>query len=450
MCNNEDELLFLEEDPTDNTENNTKDNWKILIADDDKDIHTVTKMALTDFEFKNKGLTLYSAFSGKEAISFLEHNTDTALVLLDVVMEEDYAGLNAVNHIRNILKNKFTRIILRTGQPGQAPEKEVIINYDINDYKIKTELSIDRLYTSIITALRDYSNLITIDNYAKNLELLVKDRTKEIEEQNEILIYQTKELKAKSKALTSSLMYAKRIQKALLPSKSDILNIFPKSFIFYQPKNYVSGDFYWIKKIDNKVIFVVADCSGHGVPAAFLSIVGSTMLEQATIDIPEKASDVLNKVKNNLVERLNNDNEGKRTNETIDLALVIVDLEQKIIQFSGAFNSMIFISDNNVSEIKGDKIPVGYNKHYKDKKFSDYILKYKTGDSFYLFTDGCYDQFGGLENKRYYKKNLIKLIENIHTEDIEDQETILSQSILNWKNGNDQTDDMLLIGITLD
>lgn len=157
-----DDLFFAEEDDSDIVAQ-PNGTWKILIVDDEPEVHTVTRLALRDFKLNNVGLTFISAYSGDEAIRQFEIHDDIAVVLLDVVMETDDAGLIVADKIRNELNNTFTRIILRTGQPGQAPEKKVIVNYDINDYKSKTELTAQKLFTVIIAALRSYRDIRTIE-----------------------------------------------------------------------------------------------------------------------------------------------------------------------------------------------------------------------------------------------------------------------------------------------
>ena len=165
-----DEILFAE-DTDDEVEWQGK--WKVLIVDDEPEVHAVTKLALGDFGFKEKDLEFISAFDGEEAKKmFLEHD-DIAVVLLDVVMETDDAGLKVAEFIRNEADNHFTRIILRTGQPGQAPERDVIINYDINDYKSKTELTAQKLFTVVISALRSYRDIIVIEENRQGLEKII-------------------------------------------------------------------------------------------------------------------------------------------------------------------------------------------------------------------------------------------------------------------------------------
>ncbi|MDR1709006.1 MAG: DUF3369 domain-containing protein [Candidatus Accumulibacter sp.] len=152
----------------------TKKPWKIMIVDDEPEVHTVTRLALSGFEFEGRGLEFLSAYSGNEAKAMMEANPTTAMVLLDVVMEAEDAGLDVVRHIRENLGNHMTRIILRTGQPGQAPERRVIVEYDINDYKTKTELTAQKLFTSVVAGLRSYQDLKIIEQNRRGLEQIIR------------------------------------------------------------------------------------------------------------------------------------------------------------------------------------------------------------------------------------------------------------------------------------
>jgi len=147
--------------------------WKILIVDDEPEVHAVTKLALNDFNFLGRGLKFYSAFSGEEAKRLIDEHPDAAILLLDVVMETDDAGLQVARYIREEADNHFTRIILRTGQPGQAPERTVIVNYDINDYKSKTELTAQKLFTAVMSSLRSYRDIMSIDQSRHGLEKII-------------------------------------------------------------------------------------------------------------------------------------------------------------------------------------------------------------------------------------------------------------------------------------
>ncbi|MBN2533698.1 MAG: DUF3369 domain-containing protein [Spirochaetales bacterium] len=170
---NEDEILYAEEEIDQNIQENTSE-WKIIIVDDEYEIHNVTKMVLSDVTYKGQRLKFLHAYSGKETIKLVKENPDTALILLDVVMEEDNSGLEVIKYIRDVLKNPLVRIVIRTGQPGEAPEKKVIVDYDINDYKEKTELTSQKLFSTVIASLRSYENLMTIDRNRKGLEKIIE------------------------------------------------------------------------------------------------------------------------------------------------------------------------------------------------------------------------------------------------------------------------------------
>ncbi len=175
-----DELLFTEEaeaqpasaEATGSTP--VAGGWKVLLVDDEKEVHSITKIALSDFVFERKKIEFINAYSAAEAKVLIAQHPDTALILLDVVMEADDAGLQVVKHVREALKNTMVRIILRTGQPGQAPERKVIVDFDINDYKTKTELTAQKLFTTVVAALRAYRDIKIIDSNKKGLEKIIE------------------------------------------------------------------------------------------------------------------------------------------------------------------------------------------------------------------------------------------------------------------------------------
>jgi response regulator RpfG family c-di-GMP phosphodiesterase len=166
-----DNFLFAEEPEL--VEPTLHGSWKILIVDDEPEVHAVTRLALSDFTFQGKDLTFFSAYSGADAKKLIEQHPDAAIMLLDVVMETDDAGLLVASYIREQLYNEHVRIILRTGQPGQAPERQVIINYDINDYKSKTELTAQKLFTVIMSSLRSYRDILSLEQSRQGLEKII-------------------------------------------------------------------------------------------------------------------------------------------------------------------------------------------------------------------------------------------------------------------------------------
>ena len=164
---------FSEETDTPGVEVSREKPWKLLVVDDENEVHRISHLVLRDFSFEGRGLEFFSAHSGEEAKRLIAQHPDTAVMLLDVVMETDNAGLDVVRHVREVLKNSFVRIILRTGQPGQAPEHSVVIDYDINDYKEKTELTAQKLVTTVVSALRAYRDMLIIESSRRGLEQII-------------------------------------------------------------------------------------------------------------------------------------------------------------------------------------------------------------------------------------------------------------------------------------
>ncbi|MDP4843455.1 MAG: response regulator, partial [Salibacteraceae bacterium] len=245
--------------------------WKVLVVDDEKDIHLMTSLALESLNFKDKKIQFLNAYSAQQAKEILSKEENIALILLDVVMETTDAGLKLVEHIRQTMNMQNLRIVLRTGQPGYAPEMEVIKSFDINDYQNKAEVTQNKLITATISSLRSYQLLQMLEDYSQSLEQMVEQRTMEVMNQKTQIEDQHQEIK-------SSITYAKRIQMAILPTEEYIKKVAPKSFVLFKPKDIVSGDFYWFEIVPNQqtgkdeVFAAVVDCTGHGVPGAMVSL----------------------------------------------------------------------------------------------------------------------------------------------------------------------------------
>ncbi|SNY51391.1 Serine phosphatase RsbU, regulator of sigma subunit [Arsukibacterium tuosuense] len=258
-----DELMVFADDR--NTPNNEYQYWTVLIVDDDPEIHQVTLLALRDFYFQNHKLKFISAYSAAEAKPILTGNNDIALVLLDVVMETDDAGLTLVHYIRDTLQNHLVRIVLRTGQPGQAPEQKVVQDYDINDYRAKTELTVQRLTTTVLSALRAYTAIKELATLNDTLEAKVQARTAELAVSNQQLQQSLAELEAGERA-------GKQVQFKMLPPASFRCGEYHFSHALY-PSAYMSGDFVdYFNADDHQVVFYIADVSGHGVASAFVTV----------------------------------------------------------------------------------------------------------------------------------------------------------------------------------
>jgi len=206
------------------------DVWEVMIIDDEEDVHQLTRFVLDDFVYEEKKLNFVSAYSAKEAKVLIQQHPNVAVVLLDVVMETIDAGLKLVEYIREQQQNRFARIILRTGQPGYAPEKEIILKYDINDYKNKTELTDQKLFTVITASLRAYSNIMMIESYRQHLEEKVVERTYELQQKNEILVNLNQQLTLLNQEKNEFLGIAAHDLKNPLSSIQSLANLIRTSF----------------------------------------------------------------------------------------------------------------------------------------------------------------------------------------------------------------------------
>jgi serine phosphatase RsbU (regulator of sigma subunit) len=269
---------------------------------------------------------------------------------------------------------------------------------------------------------------------------------REKEEALKLIGIQKIELEFREKGITDSLVYAQRIQEALLPSELYFRIHFMESFILFKPKDIVSGDFYWIGEKDERVFIVAADCTGHGVPGALLSIIGREIIEKTineeNIAVPSEVLAVLDKALEKTFSR--EKNVGSVIRDGMDLGLCLVDKKRRSLVFSGAFFPLYLIRDNNLTEIKGDKIVLGMNP--EGRKYTDNEIELQDDDIFYLFSDGYVDQFGGLDNKKYMYRRFRYLLRTIHGFPAETQKSILNESIITWQGKNVQVDDIMVIG----
>lgn len=260
---------------------------------------------------------------------------------------------------------------------------------------------------------------------------------------------QREELQIKNKDLTDSLTYARRIQTALLPSSGMINKLVPDHFIFYRPKHIVSGDFYWVSQIDDRLYLAAADCTGHGVPGALMSMIGLEILQKIINESKMEHTDqVLGALNRELELAFNKEDDGKAAiKDGIEISMCIIDMKSRQMEFSGAFLPVYIIRDEKLLEIKGDKINVGQNS--EGVVFTKHTHLLDPSDIVYLFSDGYADQFGGPENKKFMYRRLRHLLVTISKFPMDDQHRILEDTIVSWMSDTDQIDDMMVMGFRL-
>lgn len=266
---------------------------------------------------------------------------------------------------------------------------------------------------------------------------------REIEKQKEALAMQNKNIKA-------SINYAKRIQQAMMPSERLFASILPNSFILHIPKDIVSGDFYWVNQDDNLTYVASVDCTGHGVPGAFMSIIGIELFRKITkIHGIKKPADILDRLNEDFA-AIFKDVSNITLRDGMDVALCVIDKANKKIQYAGAFNPLYIIRDNKIIEIKADRFSVGLDESdFGKQRFHNNELDYLENDMIYLFSDGYADQFGGPEGKKFKYRRFRHLLLTYHQLSLDKQKEYLHKSIMEWKGDLDQVDDILLMGIKL-
>ncbi len=277
-----------------------------------------------------------------------------------------------------------------------------------------------------------------------NKEYREKERiAKKIEQQKE-------ELTLKNKNITDSINYARRIQLAMMPSVKLFKTIFPDSFILHMPKDIVSGDFYWVNKVKGNVFFSAVDCTGHGVPGAFMSIIGVELFRRITeVEKIYTPAEVLNSLSKNF-ERVFGDVDEMKLRDGMDLAFCLLNEEHTFLEYAGAFNPLYIVRDNSIIEIKGDRHSVGvYEEDDELRSFNNHVVPLQDGDIIYIFTDGYVDQFGGPEGKKYKYRRFRHLLLALHQMSMDKQEEFLRKSILEWKGDQEQVDDILVMGLRI-
>jgi serine phosphatase RsbU (regulator of sigma subunit) len=273
-----------------------------------------------------------------------------------------------------------------------------------------------------------------------NNNLRLTEANKKVENQKIIL-------QEKNKAITDSINYARRIQNAILPSRDIINSVFPDSFILYLPKDIVAGDFYWTIKTDTHFYFAVADCTGHGVPGAMLSVMCHNALNKTiTVNKLTQTNDILYKTKSIIVETFDATN--KDIYDGMDICLCSYNFKTKNIQFSGANNNLIRISNNKeLFEYKGDRQSIGLSDN--NKAFSPHNIEANTGDCFYLYSDGYIDQFGGVKGKKLKLSKFKDILLSNYSKSMKLQKTEINKSFESWKGKAEQIDDICVMGIKI-
>lgn len=345
-----------------------------------------------------------------------------------ILSDHSLPSFNSLEAFAIVNKNYNIPFVLVTGSVSEE-FAVTCMKAGVNDYIIKDSLT--RLPAAVNNILE--GNVLKREKEAvEELHRQLKNAFKEIEEKN--------------KAITDSIVYARRIQEAMLPEASRLDELVSGWFIFNQAKDIVSGDFYWFEKCQDQLIIAVADCTGHGVPGALMSVVGTGLLNRIVNEKHiTKPSEILQHLNDGIC-RFFRKNEGK---DGMDIALCSIDLNTHRVEFSGANRPLWIMHQGGLEEISPTKLPIGGLRDADSREYRTHLLQAEPGDMVYLFTDGIMDQFGGEKNKKLMKKRFRSFIASLRFKHMIEQKVIIENYINDWKGEHEQVDDILIVGLKI-
>lgn len=330
-------------------------------------------------------------------------------------------------------------------------EKEGVFDYTIRRIEVGNEV----FYVWVVEDNTMHNKYLSLVQQERN-DTYIENELLQLKTQNQILqeevakqtadIHLQKELIEKQKEdILDSIRYAQRIQNAILPTDRVLKEVSFETLIFYQPKDIVSGDFYWATTIGTKSVVAVADCTGHGVPGAFMSIVGQNMLRTAVVEMQiSNPKQILETLDRQMLQLFENDD---RVHDGMDISVLVVDNQEQTISFAGAKRPLYLVRDNSFQEIKGAPYAIGGHHIVHGKAFVDFTLKINPNDIFYIFSDGYADQFGGENDRKFMIKTFKSLLLKIHHLPFDLQKSIFLDNLTTWRGAHKQTDDILVVGL---
>jgi serine phosphatase RsbU (regulator of sigma subunit) len=281
-----------------------------------------------------------------------------------------------------------------------------------------------------------------------HMEALVQKRTEEVFRQKEALEKQAQLLQQQNEDIMASLRYAQRVQRAIFPPWNEIFQFFPDSFLFYQPREIVGGDFYWFAHRLSKVIVAAGDCTGHGIPGAFMTIIANTLLKQIVeLEGVFKPSEILYLLNLRMRAALHHeDTQYQRFQEGMEIGLIQVDTKRHRLLYAGARRPLFWVHAGKGQEVPGDRLTIGSPGEGEAPEFTLHTLEVEPGDMIYLFSDGYSDQLSP-DNKRYQHRHLLELLESIASQPASQQRLFIEAELARWMGSARQTDDILIIGL---
>ncbi|KPK85126.1 MAG: hypothetical protein AMS27_08240 [Bacteroides sp. SM23_62_1] len=355
---------------------------------------------------------------------------------------------NVVNYT-NLHEGEYTLLVKAKNVYGRESEP-AIFTFSINPPWFRTVWAYIGYVVIflLIIYLSVQISIYRLKQKNERLEQIVRERTAEISAKNI-------ELERQKKEITDSIHYAQRIQQAVLPGFETIREKIPEYFILFKPRDIVSGDFYWFAEMDKKIIIVTADCTGHGVPGAFMSMLGVSFLNKIVNENKIiEANQILNNLRENVIQALRQKGKEGEQKDGMDMGLCVIDFDRMTMEFAGAHNPLYFIRNNELNETKADRMPIAFYEELKE--FTSHRIPLEKGDCFYMFSDGYADQFGGPNGKKFKYNQLKDLLISIKDKPMNEQKEVLDQTYHKWTSELDpegkpyeQVDDILVVGVRI-
>jgi CheY-like chemotaxis protein len=404
----------------------------ILIVDDfPKNLQVLANIIKSETDYN-----IAAATSGVRALKIVE-NILPDLVLLDVMMP-DMDGLEVCRHLKT---SEFTRDIPVIFLTAKSGADDIVNGFGVGavDYITKPFNG-----TELLARMRTHLEL-------KRSRQALRDSYQKLQTANRQIVEKNEKIEEIIYHLTDSINYGRLIQNAIMHKKQDVQAIFKESFVFFKPRDIVSGDFFWISGpyTDGRVIIAAVDCTGHGVPGAFISILSYQLMNEIIVIRKTRQPDaILNQLHEGIKSVFNQ--EKTEIYGGMDVAVCCLDPVNRVLEFSGARNPLFYFHNDRPQLIKGDRFTVGGFKKTENRVFTKQVIKIQDSSMFYIFTDGFPDQLGGNNERRFTRKKFQELLQHIHHLPMKDQEAALEKTLSSWRGREyDQIDDILVIGFRL-
>jgi len=404
-------------------------------------------------QYQNEALEIARSIDDKPLLQLLYKSlSQTYFDAGDLLFAYSYLRLseNLKDSIFNEQSNQKI-VELETAYEFEKKDKEIQLLQKDNAIK-QLEISNDRIVMTAIILFAIFVLILATMIYMRFMQnqkakALLEEQNEKIKERNLEIEDQKKIIEDKNIYITEGIEYAKTVQEAIL-KKKQFQASFPESFIYNKPKDIVSGDFFWYTRKEGIEYIAVIDCTGHGVAGAFMTVIGNSILEQVVSEdhgnSPEK---ILSRLDLKLMAMLSKST-ADHSQHGLDIAMCLVDKKNNSLIFAGAKRPLFYFLKDTFYEIKGSQNSIG-DSYLENKQYQEHHIDFNEGDSFYIFSDGYPDQFGGLKNKKFMIRNFKNLLEKIQSKNLSDQESILNQEMKNWMNDEEQTDDILVLGFRI-